>query len=140
MIMTRNQTYLAFDYGLRRIGVAIGNSLTRTARPLQTISWYTKTQRDTALDKLIKEWQPTCFILGLPIDAFDREHEMTRVCRNFGVYLTERFKLPVEFVDERYTSQIAESETSENTDAYAATLILEQYLNTLNTQSNQLSE
>jgi len=120
------QTLLAFDYGTKRIGVAIGNSEIRQAQSLKTIQ--NKSLDDTfrAIQKLVKEWEVTNFVVGLPTHPDGAEHEMTKRAKRFGNQLNGRLNLPVQWVDERYTSAVAENQMGD-IDSQAAVLILEQY-------------
>ena len=104
---------LAFDFGTRRIGVALGESLLQNARPLATIDAEANEARFAAIAKLIGEWQPVRLVVGLPLAMDGSEHEMTARCRRFAQQLEGRFRLPVELVDERLTSVEAESHLSE---------------------------
>jgi putative Holliday junction resolvase len=120
------QTFLALDFGTKRIGVAIGNSVIRQAQSLKTIQ--NKSLDDTfgAIQKLVKEWEVTNFVVGLPTHPDGAEHEMTKRAKRFGNQLNGRLNLPVQWVDERYTSAVAEDQTGD-IDSQAAVLILEQY-------------
>ena len=120
------QTFLAFDYGTKRIGVAIGNSEIRQAQPLKTI--YNKSLDDTfgAIQKIVKEWEVSLFVVGLPTHPDGAEHEMTKRAKRFGNQLHGRLNLPVEWVDERYTSAVVDDQQGD-IDSQAAVLILEQY-------------
>jgi putative Holliday junction resolvase len=120
------QTFLALDFGTKRIGVAIGNSEIRQAQPLKTIQ--NKSLEDTfrAIQKLVKEWEVTNFVVGLPTHPDGAEHEMTKRAKRFGNQLHGRLNLPVQWVDERYTSAVAENQMGD-IDSQAAVLILEQY-------------
>jgi len=123
-------TILAFDYGTRRVGVAVGNTETRASQALKTIS---ATNADTLfkeLENLLKEWQPDQIIVGLPTHPDGTEHEMTTKAKRFGNQLHGRFNVPVSWVDERYTSAVLEGDPKmqDNLDAHSAALILEQYL------------
>jgi putative Holliday junction resolvase len=116
-------TYMAFDLGLVRTGVAIGNSVTRTAQPLAIVN---ASGRKVLLEKLatvVSEWAPEEFVVGLPTQPDGAEHEMTRAARNFAKDLGKRFARPVHLVDERYSSVAAGGRDDE-----AAALVLEQYL------------
>jgi putative Holliday junction resolvase len=121
------QTFLAFDYGTKRIGVAIGNSEIRQAHPLKTI--YNKSLDDTfgAIQKIVKEWEVSLFVVGLPTHPDGAEHEMTKRAKRFGNQLHGRLNLPVEWIDERYTSAVVDDQLGD-VDSQAAVLILEQYL------------
>lgn len=120
------QTFLAFDYGTKRIGVAIGNSEIRQAQPLKTI--YNKSLDDTfgAIQKIVKEWEVSLFVVGLPTHPDGAEHEMTKRAKRFGNQLHGRLNLPVEWVDERYTSAVVDDQLGD-VDSQAAVLILDQY-------------
>lgn len=100
-------TVLAFDFGTRRIGVAIGNTLTRTARPLRTIDATSAGVRFASIAALLDEWRPEQLVVGLPVHADGTEHAMTARARDFAGDLKRRFARPVALVDERYTSELA---------------------------------
>ena len=126
-------TVMAFDYGIRRIGVAIGNSLTQTSQALPVITQTQTSQGFEAIKKLLVEWQPARLAVGLPVHPDGAEHAMTAKARRFGQQLQGRFALPVAWVDERYTSAVLENEPNlapqakDQLDSHAACLILEQY-------------
>ncbi len=98
------QLVLAFDIGLRRIGVACGDSLSRSASPLPGLSAGPDGPRWAAIDALIEEWQPTLAVVGLPYNADDSESAMAAHARAFAAALASRYRLRVELVDERYSS------------------------------------
>ncbi len=106
-------TLLAFDFGSKRIGVAVGNSIACTGQALTTLHGEQNDQRFAAILALIQEWQPVALIVGLPCNDDGTPHEMTRQCTRFANRLKGRFKLPVILVDERYTSAAASSQLSE---------------------------
>ena len=122
-------TIMAFDYGTRRIGVAVGNTVTKLGQPLQTIAETSIDACFKAIEGLLKEWQPNCLVVGMPCHPDGTEHEMSAKARRFGNQLQGRFQLPVEWVDERYTSAVLEGDPDmrDNLDAQSAALILEQY-------------
>ena len=122
-------TVMAFDFGTRRIGVAVGNTLTKAGQPLRIIEESSEDVRFKAIQALIKEWQPNQLVVGLPCHPDGTEHEMSAKARRFGNQLHGRFHLPVEWVDERYTSAVLEGAPNmrDNLDAESAALILEQY-------------
>jgi len=97
-------TVLAFDFGTRRIGVAIGNTLLRVARPLTTIAEEANAVRFAAVAALIAEWQPALLVVGRPVHADGVEHEMTARALRFARQLEGRFGLRVARVDERFTT------------------------------------
>lgn len=106
-------TLLAFDFGAKRIGVAVGNSIAHTTQPLITLHGEQNEQRFAAIATLIKEWQPNALVVGLPCNDDGTPHEMTRLCRRFANRLKGRFNLPTILVDERYTSASASSQLTE---------------------------
>ena len=120
---------MAFDYGTRRIGVAVGNTLTKLGQPLKTIAEPNSNVRFKMVEDLIKEWQPNRLVVGLPCHPDGTEHEMSQKARRFGNQLSGRFQLPVDWVDERYSSAVLEGDPDmrDNLDAQSAALILEQY-------------
>jgi putative Holliday junction resolvase len=122
-------TVMAFDFGTRRIGVAVGNTLTQAGQPLKTISEVSSDASFKAIDELLREWQPNRLVVGLPCHPDGVEHEMSAKARRFGNQLHGRFGLPVDWVDERYSSAVLESDPNmrDNLDAQSAALILEQY-------------
>jgi putative Holliday junction resolvase len=122
------RSFLAFDFGERRIGVASGNSLTRSAQPLRTIP-APGDARWTAIGALIAEWRPDGLVVGVPFHPDGAPHENTERARRFARQLAGRFKLPVHEVDERYTTTEAASHGARDLDAAAAAIILEQFLN-----------
>ncbi len=103
-------TFLAFDFGTKRIGVAVGNSISGTAQPLTTLHGEQSAQRFAAIARLISEWQPAALVVGLPSHDDGTPHDLTRLCRRFAQRLKGRFNLPTILVDERYTSAAASSQ------------------------------
>ncbi|MEO8303589.1 MAG: Holliday junction resolvase RuvX [Betaproteobacteria bacterium] len=106
-------TVLAFDFGTRRIGVALGNALTRVARPLTTVAGEANAARFAAIASLIDEWQPDLLVVGRPVHADGSEHEMTARAERFARQLEGRFALPVARVDERFTTVGADAALAE---------------------------
>jgi putative Holliday junction resolvase len=98
---------LAFDFGLRRIGVACGDTVSRTAGPLHALPASSGAPRWEAIDALLREWQPALLVVGLPYNADGSESAMTGAARGFASELTRRFRLRVELIDERYSSMEA---------------------------------
>jgi putative pre-16S rRNA nuclease len=123
--MPERGTVLAFDFGLKRIGVAVGEGELRTAHPLPAVSNFPQIQ------KLVAEWKPARLVVGLPTSSQGEPHAMTRQAEDFARRLERRFKLPVARVDERFTSVEAEHRLrgmkKKAIDSVAAQLILEQY-------------
>ena len=127
-------TLLGFDYGHRKIGIAVGQTLTRSATPLVTLRAQ-KNQPDwQGIARLIQDWTPTALVVGLPFHMDDREAQVAPEARRFARQLDGRFGLPVHLVDERLTSKEARSRLArrpkriEVLDALAAALILETWL------------
>ena len=104
---------LAFDFGIKRIGVAVGNTISNTTRPLVTLHGEQTEQRFAAIALQIKEWEPAALVVGLPCNDDGTPHEMTRLCRRFANRIKGRFNLPVFLVDERYTSATASAQLNE---------------------------
>ena len=102
-------TVLAFDFGEKRIGVAVGDRALGIPHPLATIAAADSKRRFAAIAALIEEWRPALLIVGLPFHLDGTEHELTRRCRRFADRLKGRFGLPVELIDERLTSATAEA-------------------------------
>lgn len=124
------QSFLAFDFGLKRTGVAVGNRLTRSAQGLTTV----KAEGDArwaVIDARIKEWQPDAIVVGVPYYQDGAAHENTRRAQKFGRQLQARYKLPVFEVDERYSTTEALQMGAKDADAAAACIILEQFLRSL---------
>lgn len=128
-----DETLLAFDYGLKKIGVAIGNTVTRHARPLQVLRPLTREQRFKAISQLIEQWGPDRVVVGLPLTTEGGEQYHSLRCRRFANQLYGRYGVPVELVDERGTSVEAQGVLGnhDDDDAVAAALILQRYFDTL---------
>jgi len=130
-------TLFAFDFGTKRIGIAIGNTISKTSQPLTTINDEKNETRFEVIAGLLREWQPAALVVGLPCNDDGTPHEMTALCRRFANRLKGRFKLPTLLVDERYTSAAASSVLDEEgiygrkqktlIDQYAAQQILQAY-------------
>ena len=121
------QSFLAFDYGAKRTGVATGNRMLRTATPQGTI----RAEGDARFEPVgarIREWQPDALVVGVPFHPDGAEHENTARARKFARQLRGRFNLPVYEVDERYSTTEAASGGSADLDAASACIILEQFL------------
>ncbi len=131
-------TLLAFDFGTQRIGVAVGNTIAASSRPLLTISEEKNDLRFAAIAALVKEWQPCALLVGLPGNDDGTPHELTALCHRFSKRLHGRFGLTTILVDERYTSLSASEQLNKEgirgrnqkllIDQYAAQQILQAYL------------
>ena len=125
------QTFLAFDFGLKRTGVAAGNRLTRTATPQATIRAEGADARLAAAAERVKEWEPDALVVGVPFHPDGASHENTARARKFARQLRGRLGLAVYEVDERYSTAEALAGGARDADAAAACVILEQFLRNL---------
>jgi putative Holliday junction resolvase len=123
-------TFLAFDFGTRRVGVAAGNRLTRTATALLTLSAEGEA-RFGAIAALVGEWRPDAIVVGVPRHPDGAAHDNTRRAQRFARQLQGRFRLPVHEVDERYSTTQAKAGGASDLDAESAAIILEQFLRAL---------
>ncbi len=129
---------LAFDFGTRRIGVAVGEMMLGSARPLTTISAEANDARFAAIGKLVEEWRPAALVVGLPLSLDGEASDMTERCKRFARQLEGRYRLPVALLDERLTSVAAEEQLrqrglgwqrrKETLDAEAAAVLLQAFL------------
>ncbi|MCQ9380068.1 Holliday junction resolvase RuvX [Methyloversatilis sp. XJ19-49] len=132
-------TVLAFDFGEKRIGVAVGECELRSASPLLTFDAETNDARWSAVGRLLDEWKPVALVVGLPLSLDGVPHDMTARAERFARQLEGRYRLPVVLQDERYTSAEADSQLrdeggvrdwrsrKQKLDAHAAQLILKDY-------------
>ena len=121
------ETLFGFDFGIKRIGIAMGNTLTAQAQPLAVVEAIDNAARFQQIGALLAEWTPARLIVGEPRHPDGAEHEMTLRCRRFANQLHGRFGLPVLLVDERYSSAVIQAKRGEIIDAKAAAIILQQY-------------
>lgn len=132
-----DETLLGFDFGVRRIGVALGNTLTGTARALETLDSLPVDRRFERIGALIRDWRPERLVVGRPLDEDGAVIETTRRAERFANQLRGRFGLPVEAIDERFSSREAQAIIAsaggrrDDEDGVAAAVILEQYLHAL---------
>lgn len=127
-VAARTLSFLAFDFGIRRTGVATGNTLLRRGQALKTLA-VEGDARFVAIAALIGEWQPDALVVGVPFHPDGAAHENTQRARRFARQLHGRFRLPVHEVDERYTTTEALAAGAADADAAAAAIILDQFLN-----------
>lgn len=130
-------TLLGFDFGTKRIGVAVGNTVLRRAHPLTTIADEKTDARFAVIAAILNEWQPCALVVGFPCNDNGTPHELTALCRRFANRLKGRFNLPTILLDERYTSLAASAQLKEEgiygmkqrtlIDQYAAQQILQAY-------------
>ena len=135
MTASRPSTVLAFDFGLRNIGVATGQTITHTASELGTVRARDGVPDWDALDVLVREWQPALLLVGLPLNMDDTLSDMAMRAKRFAAKLEQRYGLKTELVDERLTSFEARglSRDLDEQHAIAARLIAETYLGSINT-------
>ena len=129
---------LGFDWGTKRIGVAVGNTLLNQANPLKTLAARNGVPDWKDVGQLIKEWHPEALIVGVPLDISGKELATTARAKAFGVLLEQKFQLSVHLVDERLTTVEARQQLfeeggyrkiqSSQVDSYAAKLMIEQWL------------
>ena len=129
-MLVLRRSFLAFDFGTRRVGVASGNSVTRSATPMRTVEADGE-RRFEQIGRLIAEWQPDALVVGVPFHPDGAVHANTQRARRFGRQLHGRFGLPVHEVDERYTTTEALALGAADADAAAAAILLEQFLRNL---------
>lgn len=98
------RTLLAFDYGKKQIGVAVGQELTGSSSPLETVRTMDERPDWDAITHLIEAWQPDALVVGIPLNMDGTEQEMTRAARRFAHHLGARYRLPVHHADERLTT------------------------------------
>lgn len=144
MMAPISQSVMGFDFGLKRIGVAVGDTRIGIAHAIDTIHAESNADRMNAVDVLVKEWQPALLVIGEPTyeNAVD-PHPVAHLARKFGNRLKERHRLPVAYVNEFLSSQEASSQLAEQgikgraqktqLDAVAAQVILQSYFDTLRT-------
>ena len=121
------ETILGFDFGLKRIGVAVGNTLLKQAQPLTIISAATNDEKFAAITELMQQWKPALCVVGLPSHPDGAEHEMTARCRRFANQLHGRFDVATVLVDERYSYAVISHQRGDLIDDQAAAIILQQY-------------
>ncbi|MDO9371880.1 MAG: Holliday junction resolvase RuvX [Gammaproteobacteria bacterium] len=131
------RTLLGFDYGTKHIGVAVGQQITHTATALETLALRHNRPDWSAITRLVAEWQPQAFLVGVPLNRDGSENPVTRAARRFGHQLHGRYQLPVHSIDERLSSHAA-ADLMENApvrkargdvDKFAAQIILQTWLN-----------
>ena len=136
----QEQTLLAFDYGKKKIGVAVGQTLTRTSTPLTTINAKRKVPDWNAINSLINQWKPDAFVVGLPLNMDGTEQEITIHAKRFANQLQGRYGIPVHTSDERLSTREAydrliQHGLSTTPDSIAAQIILEDWLTQNETKS-----
>lgn len=98
---------LAFDFGTKRIGVAVGQTVTQTARPLDTIQAKDGEPNWKTVEKVVKKWMPDAFVVGIPLNMDGTDQPITHIARQFADALRQRFNIPVHEIDERLTTKDA---------------------------------
>ena len=121
---------LAIDFGLKKVGLAIGNTLTKTSMPISTIFYKSKQELFNLLEKHVIEWKPEFIIIGNPLNMDQTESEMSKLAEKFSTQFSKKFNLAVELVDERLSSfEAKEFAKDDSLDAMAAKLILDSWMN-----------
>ncbi len=121
---------LAIDFGLKKVGLAIGNTVTKTSMPISTIFYKSKQELFNLLEKHVIEWNPEFIIIGHPLNMDQTESEMSKLAEKFSNQFSKKFNLAVELVDERLSSfEAKEFAKDGNLDAMAAKLILDSWMN-----------
>ena len=135
--MLKHSVVLGFDFGLRKIGVAVGQSITKSATPITILKAKKGVPDWLLIEKLIDEWAADALIVGLPLNMDGTEQSITQHAKNFGNTLKTRFHLPIYFVDERLTTVAARDEMHtqkkgaarfELADSVSAQLIVESWV------------
>lgn len=128
--MSRHTTLLGFDFGDKRIGVAVGQSLTGTATALTTVTMQQQKPDWDSITRLIQEWQPDALVVGIPLTMTGDTQPLTARAKAFARKLEGRYHLPVYGVDERLSSRAARDhlQSSYEVDSEAARIILETWL------------
>jgi putative Holliday junction resolvase len=134
----REGNIIGFDFGQKRIGVAIGNNISKSAQALITIESASSNQKFEAIQKIMDEWQPVSIVVGVPFNVDGSEHKVTNLCKKFAKQLEQKYALPIHLIDERYTSIEANYEIQDKKidlkkkklliDQIAAKIILQSYL------------
>ena len=138
MIKPITHILLGFDFGMKRIGVAVGQTVTKSARPLETLKAKNGVPQWERLTKLIKTWQPDALVVGIPLNMDGTEQPLTEAAKRFMEVLKERFQLPVFGIDERLSTKDARERLFKEggfkalqdgqVDSVAAQLILQNWL------------
>ncbi|MEO8400591.1 MAG: Holliday junction resolvase RuvX [Gammaproteobacteria bacterium] len=138
MNKTTHTVLLGFDFGMKRIGVAVGQTVTKTARPLATLNAMQGVPQWNVLDKLIKTWQPDGLIVGIPLNMDGTAQPITELARQFATQLHEHYQVPVYEMDERLSTKDARERIfaeggykalrDGQVDSVAAKLILQNWL------------
>ncbi len=134
----REGNIIGFDFGQKRIGVAIGNNISKSAQALITIESTSSNQKFEVIQKIMDEWQPVSIVVGVPFNVDGSEHKVTNLCKKFAKQLEQKYALPIYLIDERYTSIEASYEIQDKKidlkkkklliDRIAAKIILQSYL------------
>lgn len=140
-------TVFGFDFGEKRVGVAVGETATGIASPLAAIEEPATERRFEAIGKLVAEWKPSAFVVGVPRHADGSEHAIAKLAEKFARRLQARFAAPVFFVDETLSSATAESQLrgtrtraarKSDLDVMAATIILQSFLDSRHVPGRQV--
>ena len=119
---------IGFDFGTSKIGVAVGQKITASATPIGKVKATDGKPDWSELDRIVDEWQPCLFVVGLPLNMDDSKNDITRAAERFAKRLVGRYKIPFEMIDERLSTFEARQDQAQDVDANAARLILETWL------------
>ena len=119
---------IGFDFGTSKIGVAVGQKITASATPIGKVRATNGLPDWSQLDRIVDEWQPCLFVVGLPLNMDDSKNDITRAAERFAKRLVGRYKIPFEMIDERLSTFEARQDQAQDVDATAARLILETWL------------
>lgn len=131
-------TYLGFDFGTKHLGIAVGQTITKTANPLSTLPMKKGAPNYELLDVIIEKWQPRGLIVGLPLQPDGSHSQTSLAAKRFGQNISQHYRLPIYYIEERLTSFQARqslkdspafTQAGQNKDAIAAAIILQSWLN-----------
>ena len=108
MTTARPRTFLGFDFGMKRIGIAAGQDLTATTTALEAVRVNDAIPDWVGITRLVNSWKPDALVVGVPFNLDGTEHDMTHAARDFGIQLQQRYAVPVHLIDERLSSRAAE--------------------------------
>ena len=140
---------LSFDFGEKRIGVAVGNSITKSSHPLKTINTSKNTERYKLIELLLKTWEPIKLVIGYPLNDDGTLSKMSLLAKKFGIKLTNKYKIPIAMIDERFTSSEADLELKKIeknfkkrkivVDQVAAMIILDSFFQNNNNENSNIN-
>ena len=140
---------LSFDFGEKRIGIAIGNSITKSSHPLETINTPKNTERYRLIELLLKTWEPFKLVIGYPLNDDGTLSKMSLLAKKFGMKLRNKYNIPIAMIDERFTSSEADLELKKFeknfkkrkivVDQVAAMIILDSFFQNNNNENSNIN-